>query len=381
MRVRSIGNRQTYVGGLDGWIYLDRPLPQTFQRAKIKLFRREYVPRTNLPTAWTADRLLGKIRFRDMVSALRSTTRPTLQHLTRVDYQHNYGHAVESGAQVPQYFQMQASRNIQPPKYAPFITGTGAALAGTAGTYYMTTCYVDEDSGIFSPIGPITTFEHTDAANSDKQVEYESPTGIPEQGHALYLLISPPDPVGFDGREITKTSRLGERMIPFYMSGYHSHSATAPHVAGTLGGGTFNPFSGFSPTWGPGGGATGATYFTDIVMRQRYYPQSDSQMVFLREIPNETIPFCVDGKLKMPWFNDLYDAPPIPDNFQDLVNVLIDAGIEDSSGGNSIQKRGQYEFILRKLRGRDLKRASTGEIDPRHRGQVVPRIDRYGLLD
>ena len=364
MRVTSVRK----LGYTDTRVYLDRELPETFTSAKIKLFRREYLPRSSAPVQWTADRLIGKIRFRDMVNALRSTTRPTLQYLTRVDYQHNYGHAVESGSQVPQYFQMMASRRIPAPVFGPDVTGVVAGLGPlpqVGGTYYLACAYLDRDSHMISPLGPITTYENPNvAAGSGITVEYGNTTGVPEQSYDLVLFVSKSNPVGLDGREINKQSRVNERMIPFFTVSDHPFDA-ATFGAGTKGAGQWEDFQ----------------LSENVPTYDRYYPQADAQMVFLRELPNAAIPFVVDGKLKMPWFCDLFDSPPIPDNFQDIVNTIVSIGINESAGGADIQKRGQYEFMLRKLRGRDLKRSRSGEVDPRHRGDVIPRVDRYGLLD
>jgi len=348
-------------------IYLDKALPESFGTAKITLFRREYLPLSSLPQEWTADRLIGRIRFRDMPNAYRSTTRPTLQYLTRNDYQVNYGSAVESGAQVPNYYQMMASRRVPSPKFAPDVTGTAVvgSKPGVIGTYHLAFANYDRASGIMSPLGPITTYENASAAAGRAiNVEYGTTNGVPECSFELMLFISTANPVGLDGQEITKASRINERMIPFYHASSHPYNHTT-HGAGTKGGGQFAAFP----------------VNEDIPTQPRYYPQADSQMVFLRELPDSAVPFCVDGKIKLPWFCDLYDSPPVPDNFQEIVNVATMVSIADSSGAPNVQIKGQYEFNLRKLRGRDLKRSRTGEVDPRYRGDVVPRIDRYGLLD
>jgi|GEM_PF-4162495 hypothetical protein len=357
-------------------LFLDAPIPESFTGANIKLFRREYVPRSGMPNMWEADRLLGKIRFRDMPNVTRSTTRPTLQYLTRSDYQINYGSAVESGSMVPQYYQMMSSRRVPSPKFPPVVTATSSVGAepGVGGTYYLSCAYLDEASGIMSPLGPITQYEFNAAANNTIQIEYGRNTGVPEESYALRLYMSKANPVGLDGREITKTNRHNERMIPFYEVSTHPFSVVLG--AGTKGGGVFaavkltDDFTSIRP----------AGVLTPE-QPLRLYPQSGSQMVFLRELPDKAITFAVDGKLRMPWFCDMFDSPPVPDSFQELINLIMDANIDDSSGGNSVQKRGQYEFILRKLKGRDLKRARTSEVDPRHRGDIVPRLDRYGLSE
>jgi len=284
---------------------------------------------------------------------------------------------------------MASSSRVPTPEFEPIVTGRGAFSAtdaggvggGQNGTYYLACAYIDSNSGIMSPLGPISTHEATLGAATigGLEVEYNRGTaldgfgGVPEESYELLLFMSKPNPVGLDGKEISSTNlgRRNERMIPFHLVGVHPR-VVDPGAPGTLAGGIFVA---------PDEGAFRTPFDQSVGHRPRYYPQADSQSVFLREMPNAAIPFSVDGKLKLPWFCDLQDSPPVPDNFQDIVNTIVSIGINESAGGADVQKRGQYEFMLRKLRGRDLKRSRTGDVDPRHRGDVIPRVDRYGLLD
>jgi len=358
-RITRVGEATSYT--LDR-IYIDDLLPETFTLANVKVFRREYVPRSGNPFKWCSQRLMGKVRFRDRPEVYFGGTRPTLRHISKIQYQYSHGDAVESGAQTPELFTMSQSRLINAPKFAPVIDGIDALGSKTtaAGTYYLAFAWEDKDAGVISPLGPMLEYEAS-AANLRINVEYGTEDSQPDQSYTLALYVSEVDPVGFDENEIIKDSRKRERMITFYRVDEHPFDTS--NGAGS-GGGLFAPVA----------------LDEDIPTFNRYYPTDRSLAIFLRELPDDDMMFVVDGKIKMPWFTQLYDEPPLPDDFLEILNAAISMDIAASNGSQSTTSlRAQYEFLLQKLRRADVKRAGTGEVDPRWFGDRRIKTDRYDI--
>jgi len=341
MKVRQIGN--PLAGYEKDVIFLDQALPHDMGVSAVKVFRREFIPRNSLPTAWPSESLNGRLCLRD-----RPLDDRFFQTYSSIEAGLTLGWASDS-SETSRYRIRKPSR-VPAPLFAPVlsVTGVSGTKVGIAGTYYMCCVYVDRQAGVISAPGPILTYENADVSGGAAvQMHYGSANTRPEQSYELWLCCSKADPTGYDGEEIV--TRISDAMVPFWKQAVHPQAV-----------GAFPAFP----------------LSEDIPLGQRVWPSSECMALFFREIPQLNELYSIEGKAKLPWLADLQDDPPIPREFADLVAHGLRASIAGQEGLSSDQR---FLFALSRQIKKDIKKAHVDVVAIRNvRIDAIP-VDRYDL--
>lgn len=327
-------------------IYLDRPLTAAVVSDKITVFRRDYAPASPLPHRMWPDQLARDLRVRD-------SSRMRLLYyddawLSKMGEPNLHSPAESS------YYTLVRGNRVPSPKFPPKVEASGVAgtYNGIAGRYYFGCTFYDRQAQLMSEMGPIMYYDNAVTATPfSLDMEYDSPSEVPEQSYDLMLWCSWVDPKGFDGTNIIRAEKINSRLIPFYFVGRHPFNAAA---------------------W--------STIAMDrtILTNQKLYPQKDPTLVRFYNPPKSARPYEMHGKSGVPWYTDHDETPIVPDDFAELVLMAIDVDLARTAGGDYASKLALYEVTMRKIRSADSIRALTQEADLRYTLDQ-PYVDRYRL--